>query len=157
MPTKKPKSDEELIQYLQTLKDRGEDYPSDMLEKQRSSYQESIKSLVGLIPVGGFQKFWKTLIPHTTEGILQTILVSTVFLVAGTIGYLYREQIKDWVTPEIATPTAVTSAFQPRITPESTFTGTPEASATFTPVLPTPIVYATDQGHHYGQTHTPRP
>ena len=160
MSNKKFQTDEELIHYIQTLKGKGGDYPSELLEKQRSSYMGTIKNLVGFMPMGGFLKFIKNLVPHTTEGILQTILVGTVVLAAGTTGYLFRENIRDWLTPEVVPYTEqITTPITPSpclLTQEGTLTPTPEASFTILPTLPSKM-NPTDQGNHYGQTRTPKP
>ena len=148
--------EQEIIKRLSNLKNAGPGYPADLLEKQRASYRKASLGLVGAVPAGGIFKGLVHLIPHMTKTTLEWILISTLVAEVGACTYIFRDQIRDILVPRAETPVAAYDSRTPRPTLTNTATPTPTATATRTSTA-TPKPASTDQGHHYGQTQTPKP
>jgi len=154
MMDQKSGADKKLIQYLRSLEAGQDGYPESLHKKRRLSYQHALAGMSGLLPVTGIVRFFKSLLPRTTEGILQAVLAGSIVAVAGTTAYLFRHEIADWLNPVEPTPMVM----QYQLPPTATLTSTPTPTATETGTLvATPMVKSTDSGHHYGQTRTPKP
>jgi hypothetical protein len=155
--------DEEIIRQLRELNRLTADYPADSFKKRRASFVNPSNGLILGIPVVGFLKSRFSFLAHVPAKSLEIMLVSVLVAEVGLSTYLFRNQIKDWLTAD-NTPQIVTLSaplVQPSLT--SSLTSSPTATltptATASPALPTntPNPPPTDQGLHLGQTKTPKP
>lgn len=155
MTNKVPLQDEELIRRLGKLKDAGAGYPADLLEKRRAFFRNAVMGLTLPIPAAGIIKGLVHFLTHITWGTMKGILIGAIVVELGLSAYLFRDEIKDWLTSETATPAVTFPSRTPRPTLTSTATPTPTLTASTTMTTPKP--HPTDPGHHYGQTQTPKP
>lgn len=158
MTNNRSSQDEEIIRRLESLKNDGREYPPDLLEKRRNSYNKATRGLIVGVPAGGILKGLLHSLPHTGEAILKTVLISALVVEAGVSAYVFRNEIRDWLVGTEA-PTVVVSPYviQPTITSTATFTPTSTPTETATLLEPTKKPHPTDQGLHLGQTKTPEP
>jgi hypothetical protein len=151
--------DEEIIRQLRELNRLTADYPADSFKKRRASFVNPSNGLILGIPVVGFLKSRFSFLANVPAKSLEIMLVSVLVAEVGLSTYLFRDQIKDWLTADNATQTVTLSVpfVQPSLTSSPTATLTPTATATLFLPAPTIKTPSTDQGLHLGQTKTPKP
>lgn len=159
MTDKFSQQDEEIIRQLRELNRLTADYPADSFKKRRASFVNPSNGLILGIPVVGFLKSRFSFLAHVPAKSLEIMLVSVLVAEIGLSTYLFRDQIKDWLTADNATQNVTLSApfVQPSLTASPTATLTPTATATLFLPAPTIKTPPTDQGLHLGQTKTPKP
>jgi hypothetical protein len=186
----------ELFALLGQLKNKKVEYPDDLLEARRAGFVAQITAMGSTLQSGhgeggsgsssgsggsgGTGGTGGTSIPgapvHAFETALQYVLAGVVTVMAGTIAYVYQDEIRELINPPAPT-VEVIDYESPTSTPLSTDTGVPSPSSTptfvITPtpqpdednppaatrVVPTstPEPVNTHPGLHKGQTKTPKP
>lgn len=177
-----PIQNQDVIQLLGDLKDKGAEYPADLLENRRAAFEKSIGAFgISIIAwrLFGFQGSFK--ITAATDFLIRWVLISFASGIMATNAYIYRDVIRDFLIPPPPTVESSGPVLQPYLTayktpapdvsqtPTSTLTPTATSTALWNVQLITPTfdsesviekgveltATATKPGNRFGQTPTP--
>ena len=110
--------EKKIVELLTKLKDRGGNYPKNLLESRRQMYLGQIASIGAGAGIGaGIQtvaKGTKAGAPAHVPGIsasslIESILVVAIVVQAGIVAYNYRDVIARLFNPNASTPTVVST------------------------------------------------
>lgn len=147
--------DEEIIQHLKALSQTSAEYPANSLKKRRKSFRKEARGLLIAVPLAGFLKSPLSFLTQVPAKTLEFVLVGVLLAEVGLSAYVFRDQIRDWLSTETSTPVILQSTWTPQ--PTQTETPTPTQTATLPVPTSTQKTPPTNQGFHFGQTKTPKP
>ena len=178
----------ELFELLGQLKNKKVEYPDELLAARRAGFIAQINA-IPTIPQGGqggsggsggagssgsSGGLGGSTIPgasaHAIETVLGYVLAGAVTILAGTVAYVYQDEIRDLINPPAPTVEIIDSE-APTPTPVSTPISTDTEIPTPTIIITTATPPAGDEettssqaeptntnpGLHLGQTKTPKP